>query len=413
MGKSGFGVEEQLAECRKRFAELFDRYWLDDLPRLSPEKPDEGCCSSNPEHAGKIMLDKTSTPAFDEAKLQEFMGKLVGDAGAAATAPLVVLGDRLGLYKALAASEGLTSDQLADATGTHERYVREWLAAQAAAGYITYDAAEERYGLTPEQALAFADEDSPVFFVGSFEILCSNVIDSPKIEQAFRTGAGVGWHEHDQMLFCGCERFFRSGYVAHLVADWLPALDGMVERMEQGASVADVGCGHGASTIIMAEAFPNSTFIGFDYHAESIEHARAAAEKAGVADRVRFEVASAQHFPGEGFDLVTIFDALHDMGDPAGAARQIRQALKPDGTLMIVEPLAGDRLEDNLNPVGRLYYASSTMICTPASLAQEVGLGLGAQAGERRLREVLESAGFTQVRRATETPFNMVLEVRP
>lgn len=360
------------------------------------------------------MLETASTAQDSQARLEAFMGKLVGDAGAAATAPLVVLGDRLGFYKALAAAEdGLTSTELAAGTGTHERYVREWLAAQAAAGYVGYAPERERFSLSPEQALAFAHEDSPVFFIGSFEILCSNVIDRPQIEQAFRTGAGVGWHEHDQMLFCGCERFFRSGYVAHLVADWLPALDGVVERMEQGARVADVGCGHGASTIIMAEAFPNATFVGFDYHEGSIEHARDAAAKAGVADRVRFEVARAQDFPGDGFDLVTIFDALHDMGDPESAARHIRQALAPDGTLMVVEPLAGDRLEDNLNPVGRLYYASSTMICTPASLAQEVGLGLGAQAGERRLGALLSAAGFGKVRRATETPFNMVLEARP
>lgn len=412
MGKARAEGDEPLVRCREHFSELFDRYWFDELPRLSSERPGKGCCDSHPDGAGKIMLTTTTTMAFDEAKLQDFMGKLVVDAGAAATAPLVVLGDRLGLYKALAAGDGMTSDDLARATGTHERYVREWLAAQSAAGYVTYDANAERYSLTPEQAMAFADEESPVFFVGSFEILCSNVIDRPKIEHAFRTGQGVGWHEHDQMLFCGCERFFRSGYRAHLIADWLPALDGMVERLERGARVADVGCGHGASTIIMADAFPNSTFVGFDYHHGSIEHARSAEEKAGVAGRVRFEVATAQDYSGEGFDLVTIFDALHDMGDPEGAARHIRDTLAPDGSLMIVEPLAGDRLEDNLNPVGQLYYASSTMICTPASLAQEGGLGLGAQAGERKLRAVLTSAGFERVRRVTETPFNMVLEAR-
>lgn len=394
--------DEQIAECSKRFADLFDRYW-----HSAP-----GCCPSEQNSQGDTDMLNISTPAFDEARLQELMGRLVGDASAIATAPLVLLGDRLGLYKALAASDPMTSADLAEATGTHERYVREWLAAQAAAGYVTFDEASERYRLTPEQAMAFANEDSPAFFVGSFELLCANVIDRPKIEQAFRTGAGVGWHEHDQMMFCGCERFFRSGYIAHLVADWLPSLDGMVDRLDAGATVADVGCGHGASTIIMAEAFPNSRFTGFDYHAESIAHARTAAEKAGVADRVSFEIARAQDYAGDGFDLVTIFDALHDMGDPVGAARHIRQSLAPDGTLMIVEPLAGDRLEDNLNPVGRLYYAASTMICTPASLAQDVGLGLGAQAGERRLREVLTEAGFGSVRRATETPFNMVLEVR-
>lgn len=359
------------------------------------------------------MLKTTTTPAFDEARLQELMGKLVGDAAATATAPLVLIGDRLGLYRELAANEPMSSAELAKATGTHERYVREWLSAQAAAGYITYDPDSERFSMTPEQALALADADSPAFFVGAFELLLSTVVDRPKIEEVFQTGRGVGWHEHDEMMFCGCERFFRSGYFAHLVADWLPALEGGTERLEAGARVADVGCGHGASTIIMAEAFPNSTFTGLDYHDKSIEHARLAAERAGVADRVQFEVASAQDFAGASFDLVTIFDALHDMGDPVGAARQIRGALKPNGTLMIVEPLAGDRLQDNLNSVGRLYYAASTMICTPASLSQQVGLGLGAQAGERRLREVLSEAGFTRVRRATETPFNMVLEARP
>ncbi len=413
MGKAT-SEDDQISDCGKRFAELFDRFWLAHAPPNAFVQCETGD-HSDPSlpNAEKTMLKTTSKPTFDEAKLQEFMGKLVGDAGAAATAPLVVLGDRLGLYKALGAIGPLTSAELAADTGTHERYVREWLSAQAAAGYVSYDAGSDRFYLTPEQSLAFAEEDSPVFFVGSFEILCSNVIDRPKIEEAFRTGAGVGWHEHDAMLFCGCERFFRSGYLAHLIADWLPSLDGMVERLQAGARVADIGCGHGASTIIMAEAFPNSTFTGFDYHKESIDHARAAAAKAGVNGHARFEVASAQDFAGDGFDLITIFDALHDMGDPVGAARQIRAALAPDGTLMIVEPLAGDKLEDNLNPVGRLYYASSTMICTPASLSQDVGLGLGAQAGERRLREVLAEAGFSRVRRATETPFNMVLEARP
>lgn len=360
-----------------------------------------------------LTTTTTTTPAFDEARLQELMGKLVGDAAAAATAPLVLLGDRLGLYRKLAGNDPMTSGELAAATGTHERYVREWLSAQAAAGYVTYHPDGDRFGMTPEQALALADANSPAFFIGAFETLLSMVLDQPKIEEAFRTGQGVGWHEHDQLLFCGCERFFRSSYLAHLVADWLPALEGGTERLQAGARVADVGCGHGASTIIMAEAFLNSTFTGFDYHDKSIEHARAAADKAGLADRVSFEVASAQEFAGDGFDLVTIFDALHDMGDPVAAARQIRHALKPSGSLMIVEPLAGDRLQDNLNPVGRFYYAASTMICTPASLSQPVGLGLGAQAGERRLREVLTEAGFSAVRRATETPFNMVLEARP
>lgn len=404
--------DDQWVQCRKRFAELFDRYWLDDHQRLSSGRPPSGGPSPQ-DQVGGSMLKTATTPAFDEARLQELMGKLVGDAAAAATAPLVLIGDRLGLYRTLAISEPMSSAELAAATDTHERYVREWLSAQAAAGYLSYDPDSERFSMTPEQALALADADSPAFFIGAFETLLSTVLDRPKIEAAFRSGRGVGWHEHDPMLFCGCERFFRSGYLAHLVADWLPSLEGGTERLEAGARVADVGCGHGASTIIMAEAFPKSTFAGFDYHDKSIAHARASAEKAGVGDRVRFEVASAQDFPGGGFDLVTIFDALHDMGDPVGAARQIRRALKPDGSLMIVEPLAGDRLQDNFNPVGRLYYAASTMICTPASLSQEVGLGLGAQAGERRLREVLTEAGFHHVRRATETPFNMVLEARP
>jgi 2-polyprenyl-3-methyl-5-hydroxy-6-metoxy-1,4-benzoquinol methylase len=359
------------------------------------------------------MLTTTTQRPVDEARLHDLMGKLVMDAGAAATAPLVILGDRLGLYKALAGGEPATSAELAATTNTHERYVREWLAAQAAAGYVAYDPASERYTLTPEQAMAFADEESPAFFVGAFETLASTYVDRPKIEQAFRTGRGVGWHEHDEMLFCGCERFFRSGYVAHLVSDWLPAVEGAVERLEEGAMVADIGCGHGASTIIMAQAFPRSHFIGFDYHEGSIEHARQAAERAGVADRVSFETATAQDFPGRDYDFVTVFDALHDMGDPVGAARHVRGALARDGIWMIVEPLAADRLEDNLNPVGRLYYAASTSICTPASLAQPGARGLGAQAGEARLRQVLAEGGFTRVRRATETPFNMVLEARP
>jgi 2-polyprenyl-3-methyl-5-hydroxy-6-metoxy-1,4-benzoquinol methylase len=261
--------------------------------------------------------------------------------------------------------------------------------------------------------MTFADEYGPAFFVGAFETIASTYLDRPKIEAAFRTGAGVGWHEHDESLFCGCERFFRSGYTAHLVSDWLPALDGAIDKLEAGAKVADIGCGHGASTIIMAKAFPNARFTGFDYHDASIDHARESAERAGLSDRVRFETASAKEFPADGYDLVTVFDALHDMGDPVGVARHVREALAPDGTWMIVEPQAGDSVEANLNPVGRLYYAASTMICTPASLAQEVGLGLGAQAGERRLRDLLSQAGFTRVRRATDTPFNMVLEARP
>jgi SAM-dependent methyltransferase len=349
---------------------------------------------------------------LDEAKLNEFVGKMVGDMGAAMTAALMLIGDKLGLYKELAKGP-LTSAELARRTGTAERYVREWLAAQAAAGYVDYDAGGERYAVSPEQAMVFANESSPVFMPGFAELIASMWRDEPKITDAFKSGEGVGWHEHDACLFRGCERFFRPGYAANLVGNWLPALDGVVEKLERGARVADVGCGHGASTVIMAQAFPKSRFIGFDYHVPSIARARAMAEEAGVAERVRFEVAPAKSFPGGGYDLVAFFDCLHDMGDPVGAARHVRETLAPDGTWLIVEPFAHDRMKDNLNPVGRIYYAASTMICTPASLSQEVGLALGAQAGEARLRDVVTRGGFAHFRRATETPFNLVLEARP
>ena len=349
----------------------------------------------------------------DPAKLEAFMGKMVGDMGAANGGALVVLGERLGLYKALARGGPATAQQLAERTGTHERYVREWLSAQAAAGYVEYDAGAERFFMSPEQAMALADEDSPVYIASAFQLTASVYMDEPKIAEAFRTGQGVGWHEHSQCLFCGVEQFFRTGYRAHLVQEWLPALDGAVARLEAGAEVADIGCGHGASTIIMAQAFPNSRFTGIDYHAASIDRAREAAREAGDPPNLRFEAVSAKDASGEGYDLVTVFDALHDMGDPVGAARRVREMLKPDGLFMIVEPMAGDSLADNMNPVGRMYYAASTMICTPGSLAQEVGLGLGAQAGPKRLREVLEEAGFNRVRVATSTPFNLILEARP
>jgi 2-polyprenyl-3-methyl-5-hydroxy-6-metoxy-1,4-benzoquinol methylase len=351
--------------------------------------------------------------SINEAKLNDFMGKMMGDMGAAMSAALILIGDRLGLYKAMANAGPLTSEELARKTDTAERYIREWLAAQAAAGYLAYDAKTRRYELPPEQAMALAQEGSPVFVPGVFHIVASMFRDEPKISEAFRTGRGVGWHEHDHALFHGTERFFRAGYTAHLVSEWLPALDGVIEKLEHGASVADVGCGHGASTIIMAQAFPSSRLVGFDYHGPSIERARAAAEEAGVSDRCRFEVAAAKDFPGTGYDLVTFFDCLHDMGDPIGASRHVLSALQKNGTWMIVEPFAHDATEDNLNPVGRMFYAASTMICTPASLSQEIGLGLGAQAGERRLREVVTAGGFTRFRRATETPFNMILEARP
>jgi SAM-dependent methyltransferase len=351
-------------------------------------------------------------PAPDTDRLNALLGRMVGDLGAIATGALVLLGDRLGLYRAMRNGRRFSSAELARATGTHERYVREWLAAQAAAGYVTYDDGQNLFYLTPEQATVFADEESPAAMAGAFEVLSSFWLDEPKIAEAFRSGKGVGWHDHSRCLFRGTERFFRPGYNANLVSSWLPALEGVIQKLERGATVADVGCGHGSSTIVMARAFPRSQFIGFDYHAESIEAARNGAAEAGVSANTRFEVASAKDFPGR-FDLVAFFDCLHDMGDPIGAAAHVRQALAPDGTWMIVEPFAHDRLRDNLNPVGRIYYAGSTMVCTPCSLSQEVGLALGAQAGEQRLRQVVTAGGFSRMRRATETPFNLVFEARP
>jgi SAM-dependent methyltransferase len=320
----------------------------------------------------------------------------------------VLIGDKLGLYRAMAGAGPLTPAELATRTGAHERYVREWLSAQAAGGYVTYDPATGRFTLPPEQAFLLLDADLP----GAFQLSVGSIRDEPKITDAFRTGAGVGWHEHDAGVYEGCERFFRPGYAMNLVSQWIPALDGVKTRLEAGGRVADVGCGHGASTIIMAQAFPRATITGFDYHPASIEAARQAADKAGVGDRVSFEVTAAKGYPGTGYDLVTFFDCLHDMGDPVGAARHVRKSLATGGVWMLVEPFANDRLEDNLNPVGRLYYAASTLLCTPASLSQEVGLALGAQAGENRLREVLTQAGFTRVRRVAQTPANMILEVR-
>ena len=351
-------------------------------------------------------------PAADTDRLNALLGRMVGDLGAIATGALVVLGDRLGLYKALADGGHQSPAELARRTGTRERYVREWLAAQAAAGYVEYDDDANLFHLTPEQAAVFADDDSPAAMGGAFEVLSSFWLDEPKIAEAFRTGRGVPWHDHSKCLFSGTERFFRPGYNANLVSAWLPALDGVVAKLERGALVADVGCGHGSSTIVMANAFPTSTFVGFDYHEPSVERARHAAADAGVAANTRFEVADARTFDGR-YDLVAFFDCLHDMGDPVGASAHVRERLQPDGTWMIVEPFAHDRLRDNLNPVGRIYYAGSTMVCTPCSLSQEVGLGLGAQAGELRLRQVVTAGGFRRMRRATETPFNLVYEARP
>ena len=345
-------------------------------------------------------------------KLNELVGKLVGDLGAAMAGAGILLGDRLGLYKAMADGALVTSSELAKKTGLHERYVREWLSGQAASGYIDYHAEKNAFSLSPEQAMAFAEEGSPAFFAGAFDVVQATYLDEPKVAEAFRTGKGVGWHVHSKCLFSGTERFFRPGYNANLVPSWIPALNGVEGKLKAGATVADVGCGHGASTIVMAQAYPNSKFFGFDYHAPSIERAKAAAKEAGVGDRITFAQASAKDYPAKGYDLVAFFDCLHDMGDPVGAGRHVKETLSKDGTWMIVEPFAHDDLKDNLNPVGRVYYAASTFICTPASLSQEVALGLGAQAGERRLRRVASEAGFTQFRRATETPFNMIFEAR-
>lgn len=345
-------------------------------------------------------------------KLHEFLGKFVHDLGATLHAGLVVIGERLGLYKALA-SGPLTSAELAAMTHTDERYVREWLSSQAAGGYVTYDAITHTFSLTEEQACALADETSPAYMPGAFELATGSLAAVPRLIEAFRTGAGMGWHEHHEGVFRGCERFFRPNYAANLVRTWIPALSGVDAKLQAGARVADVGCGHGASTILMAQAYPNSEFIGFDYHERSIEQARAAAREASLDGRVRFDVAPATEYPGDRYDFVTMFDCLHDMGDPVGAATQVRRSLKHDGHWMIVEPFAHDTLANNLTPVGRIYYSASTLLCTPSSRAQEGSLCLGAQSGEARMREVVASGGFTQFRRVAETPLNLVFEARP
>jgi SAM-dependent methyltransferase len=350
---------------------------------------------------------------LDKNKLDSFMGKAIGDLGATLAAALVVIGDERGLFKAMADAGPISSAELARKTECAERYVREWLCAMAAGGYVEYDAKTGRFELPAEQAFALAVDDSPAFLPGAFQLALALLHDQPQISEVFHTGKGVGWHEHDERLFCGTERFFRPNYVANLVSAWIPSLTGVGEKLARGARVADVGCGHGASTILMAKAYPKSQFTGFDYHEPSILAARAAAKKAGVGDRARFEVATSKAYPGKDYDLVAFFDCLHDMGDPVGASRHVRQSLAKDGTWMIVEPFAGDKVEQNLNPVGRVYYGASTLVCTPASLSQEVGLGLGAQAGEARLRGVVTEGGFTRFRRASETPFNIVLEARP
>jgi SAM-dependent methyltransferase len=350
---------------------------------------------------------------LDVDKLMQFVFRAVDEVGATLNTALVVMGDRLGLYRALNGAGPLTPTELAERTGAAERYVREWLNQQAAGGYVEYEADTGRYSLAPEQAVALTDESSPAYLPGFFQIALGSVIDSPRITEAAKTGEGVGWHDHVHDVHEGCERFFRPGYNTHLLTEWLPALDGVVEKLERGARVADVGCGHGASTVLMAQGFPQSRYFGFDYHDGSIATAKERAKTAGVDDRVRFSAEPAASYSGDGYDLVTMFDCLHDMGDPAGAARHVRSSLAPDGTWMIVEPRAGDRVEENLNPVGRAYYGFSTLLCTPSSLAQEVGLALGAQAGEARIREVVLGAGFSSFRRVAETPFNMVFEARP
>lgn len=349
----------------------------------------------------------------DDKKLHDFIGQMLSDLGGAFSIPLVRIGDTFGLYKALHADGPMTAAELATKTGLAERYLREWLSAQAASNYLNYNPASSEFELSPEQAMVLADEDSPVYMMGAFDCCVANIQNQQAIEHAFTTGEGVQWGNQPGCLFCAVAKFFRPGYQAHIIQDWLPELEGMVEKLKRGATVADVGCGHGLSTVIMAQTFPNSKFVGYDFHEGSIEAARKHAKEHALSN-ARFEVALAKQFDGKGtYDLVCFFDCLHDMGDPTGAAAHVRESLKPDGTWMIVEPIAQDRLEDNLNPVGRLYYSASTMVCVPTSLAQEVGAALGAQAGEKRLADVASAGGFSRFRRATETPFNMILEARP
>ena len=348
---------------------------------------------------------------LNETKLHDLLGKVVTEMGAAANGPLITIGDKLGLYKTLSESKSMSSQELADATNTAERYIREWASAQAASGYINYDAANKTFSMTPEQTAVFGNAKSPVFMTGAFYAISSLYFDESKIEQAFKTGEGVSWGDHNTCLYCGTEKFFSPSYEGNLINNWLPALDGVVEKLQKGAKVADIGCGHAASTIIMAKAFPNSTFIGYDYHEKSIEQAKLRAKDSGVTN-THFHVATAKDFPEKNFDFICFFDCLHDMGDPVGACAHTKKALKPDGTCMIVEPFANNTLEENLNPVGRAFYAFSTMLCVPCSLNQEVGKALGAQSGEKRLKETIVNGGFSKFRRATETPFNLILEAR-
>jgi 2-polyprenyl-3-methyl-5-hydroxy-6-metoxy-1,4-benzoquinol methylase len=350
---------------------------------------------------------------IDEARLEQFINQFAGDFGAALHASTVVVGDKLGLYRALADLGPSSADALAEATACDTRLVQEWLKAQYVAGYCDHSDQTNTYWLSPEQSAVLADPSSPAFLVGAMTVAAATAKDEEKVREAFRTGAGLGWHEHHHDLFHGTERLFKPGYVTNLVSAWIPALDDVDEKLQRGGTIADLGCGHGSSTILLAQAYPESTIAGFDYHQASIETARKRAAEAGVSDRVRFEVASAQDFPGEGYDLVCIFDALHDMGDPAGAARHIRDAVAPDGTWLLVEPMAGESLEENANPIGRIFYSASTSICTPAAQAQGGGYALGAQVPEATLGDIVADAGFGRFRRATETPFNRVFEARP
>ncbi len=357
-----------------------------------------------------IASEKRRT--IDPDKLNALLGQAVRDMGAAMQAPLIVIGDKLGLYRAMGDGVPVTPAQLAERTGTAERYIREWLNANAAGSFVEYDAANGTYFMTPEQALALAQDDTPIHLPGFYHMLASVMKDEEKIAQIYRTGKGMAWHEHERGLFEGCERFFRPTYLANLVSSWIPALDGVEKKLKTGARVADIGCGHGASTLLMAKAYPKSQFIGFDYHAPSIETARKKAKAAQVSDRVTFQVAPSKGFPGTDYDLVAFFDCLHDMGDPAGAARHVRESLAPGGTWMIVEPFAHDEVAQNLNPIGRIMYSASASVCVPCSLSQEVALGLGAQAGPAKIEKVVRGGGFTRFRKASETPFNMVFEAR-
>ena len=355
---------------------------------------------------------QTQAREVNQDALQALLGRAVADMGAALQAPLILIGDKLGLYRSMGDGKPVTPAELAKKTGTAERYIREWLNANAAGQLVQYDAKSEKFSMTPEQALVLATDDSPVHLPGFYHLLASVVKDEEKLTKIYKTGKGMGWHEHDKGLFEGTERFFRPTYLANLVSNWIPALDGVEAKLKAGARVADIGCGHGASTLLMAKSYPKSKFFGFDYHKPSVEKARKKAKQAGVADQVTFEVAPAKDFPGKNYDLVAFFDCLHDMGDPVGAAKHVKKTLAKDGTWMIVEPFANDDAAANHNPIGRIFYSASATVCVPCSLAQEVGMGLGAQAGPARLEKVARSGGFRHFRKATETPFNMVFEAR-